>query len=82
LVHSAVTVVVAYIRVLIGVIVGLGIGLVFTVLVIVAKVGFFVNTPRAAHPLLLLTFFVVPAVAGGLIGLLWPRGRRWWGGRW
>jgi hypothetical protein len=64
---------VTYIRVLIGVAAGLGIGLVFTVLVILAKVGFFVNTPRAAHPFLLLMFFVVPAVAGGLIGLLWRR---------
>jgi hypothetical protein len=72
-VHNAAPVVVAYIRVLIGFVVGLGVGLVFTVLVIVAKVGFFVNTPRAAHPFLLLAFFAVPAVAGGLIGLLWRR---------
>ena len=64
-----------YIRVLIGLVLGLGIGLVFTLVVIVAKVGFFVDTPRAAHPILLLMFFVVPAVGGGLIGLLWRRGR-------
>ena len=64
---------VAYIRVLVGVGLGLAAGLVFTLLVIIAKIGFFVNSPRDAHPLLLLSFFVVPAVAGGLIGLLLRR---------
>jgi hypothetical protein len=64
-----------YIAALIGVVLGLGIGLLFTVVVIVAKVGFFVDTPRAAHPFVLLSFFVVPAAAGGLTGLLWRRDR-------
>jgi hypothetical protein len=62
-----------YIRALIGVVIGLAIGLVFTIVVIVFKVGFFVNTPRASHPFVLAAFFLVPAVAGGLIGLLWRR---------
>lgn len=69
------TPVVTYTRVLIGFVVGLGIGLVFTVIVIAAKVGFFVDTPRNVHPILLIAFFVVPTVAGGLIGLLWRRSR-------
>jgi hypothetical protein len=64
-----------YVRILIGIAVGLGVGLVFTVIVITAKVGFLVNTPRGTHGLLLVTFFAVPALGGGLIGLLWRRGR-------
>lgn len=62
-----------YVRMLIGVAVGLGVGLAFTVFVITAKVAFLVNTPRATHAFLLATFFVVPAMAGGIIGLLWGR---------
>ena len=62
-----------YIRVLIGIAVGLVVGLVFTVFVITAKVGFLINTPRATHALLLFTFFAVPALVGGLIGLVWRR---------
>jgi Na+/proline symporter len=64
-----------YIRILIGMAVGLVVGLVFTVFVIAAKVGFLVNTPRSTHGLLLAAFFAVPALAGGLIGLFWRRGR-------
>jgi hypothetical protein len=64
-----------YIRILIGIAVGLVVGLVFTVIVITAKVGFLVNTPRGTHAFLLVTFFAVPALAGGLVGLLWRRGR-------
>jgi hypothetical protein len=57
-------------RALIGLVLGLGVGLVITVVVIAAKVGFFVNSPRAAHPLILVAFFVIPAVVGA-----------WWGFR-
>jgi hypothetical protein len=64
-----------YIRILIGFAIGLAVGLAFTVFVIAAKVGFLVNTPRAAHAFLLVTFFAVPAAAGGLVGLLWRRRR-------
>jgi len=60
-------------RVLIGVLVGLGVGLLVTVIVIAAKVGFLVDTPRAAHPLVLAALFAVPALAGGFIGALWRR---------
>jgi hypothetical protein len=60
-------------RVLIGAVAGLGVGPVITLVVITAKVGFFVNTPRAAHPFVLAAFFVVPAVAGALIGAFWRR---------
>jgi hypothetical protein len=65
-------------RVLIGVVLGLVVGLLITLVVIVAKVGFFVNTPRAAHPFVLAAFFAVPALVGGLIGAF---GRRPTGGR-
>jgi hypothetical protein len=64
-----------YVRTLIGIGVGLAVGLVFTVFVIAAKVGFLVNTPRGAHAALLVAFFAVPALAGGLLGLLWRRHR-------
>jgi hypothetical protein len=60
-------------RVLLGVVIGLVAGLLITVVVIVAKVGFLVNTPRAAHPFVLAALFAVPALAGGLIGALWRR---------
>jgi len=60
-------------RVLIGVAAGLGVGLLITVLVITLKVGFFISTPRAAHPFVLASFFLVPALAGGVIGALWKR---------
>jgi len=63
----------SYLRVLIGVVVGLGVGLLVTVIVIAAKVGFLVNTPRAAHPFVLAALFAVPALAGGLIGAFWRR---------
>ena len=67
-----------YLSVLIGVVAGLAVGLLITVIVIAAKVGFFVDTPRAAHPLVLAAFFVVPAAAGALIGAFWrrPSGRK------
>jgi len=58
---------------LIGVVAGLLVGLLITVMVIAFKVGFFVNTPRAAHPFVLVSFFIVPALAGGVIGALWRR---------
>ena len=62
--------------ILIGVVIGLVVGLLVTVVVIAAKVGFFVNTPRAAHPFVLAAFFAVPALAGGLIGAFWMRSSR------
>ncbi|HEY0830914.1 MAG TPA: hypothetical protein VGE99_07200 [Candidatus Dormibacteraeota bacterium] len=65
-----------YVRVLIGVVIGLGVGLLITVVVITAKVAFFVNTPRVAHPFVLAAFFAVPALAGGLIGAFWKRPSR------
>jgi len=43
------------------------------VIVIAAKVGFLVNTPRAAHPFVLAALFALPALAGGLIGAFWRR---------
>ena len=52
---------------------GLAVGLVITVVVIAAKIGFFVNSPRAAHPLILIAFFVVPAAAGAVLGYLRAR---------
>ena len=58
----------ALLRVAIGIVLGLGAGLVITIVVIAAKIGFFVNSPRAAHPLILIAFFVVPAAVGGLLG--------------
>ena len=64
-----------YIRIPIGIAVGLAVGLTFTVFVIAAKIGFLVNTPRGTHAALLVAFFAVPAVAGGLLGLLWRRRR-------
>ncbi len=60
-------------RVLIGVVVGLGVGLLITVFVIATKVGFLVDTPRATHPLVLAALIGVPAIAGGLIGAFWRR---------
>ncbi|TMD38103.1 MAG: hypothetical protein E6I89_07675 [Chloroflexi bacterium] len=63
----------SYMRVLIGVVIGLVVGLLITVVVIAAKVGFLVNTPRAAHPFVLAALFIVPALAGGLIGAFWKR---------
>ncbi|TMD35510.1 MAG: hypothetical protein E6I89_14370 [Chloroflexi bacterium] len=66
----------SYVRVLVGMVIGLGLGLIITVVVIAAKVGFFVNTPRAAHPFVLAAFFAVPALAGGLIGAFWKRPSR------
>jgi hypothetical protein len=66
----------SYMRILFGVVIGLAVGLLITVVVIVAKVGFFVNTPRAAHPFVLAAFFAVPALAGGLIGAFWKRSSR------
>ena len=62
-----------YRRVLIGVVVGLGVGLLITVFVIAAKVGFLVDTPRAAHPFVLAALFAVPALAGGMLGAFWRR---------
>jgi hypothetical protein len=62
-----------YLRVLIGGVVGLGVGLLIVVVVIATKVGFLVNTPRAAHPFVLAALFAIPALAGGLIGALWTR---------
>ena len=56
------------IRILIGAVVGLAVGLLITVVVIVAKVGFFVDSPRAAHPFILIAFFAVPAAVGAWLG--------------
>ncbi len=66
----------SYLRVVIGVVAGLGVGLLVTVIVIAAKVGFLVDTPRAAHPFVLAALFAVPALAGGLTGYLWRRPTR------
>ena len=63
----------SYLRVVIGVVAGLGVGLLVTVIVIAAKISFLVNTPRAAHPFVLAALFALPALAGGLIGALWRR---------
>jgi hypothetical protein len=63
----------SYLRVLVGVIVGLGVGLLITVFVIATKVGFLVDTPRAAHPIVLTALVGVPAIAGGVIGAVWRR---------
>jgi hypothetical protein len=46
----------------------LGVGLLITVVVIAAKVGFFVDSPRAAHPFILVAFFLIPAAIGGWLG--------------
>ena len=54
-------------------VIGLGLGLIITVVVIAAKVGFLVNTPRSTHPFVLAALFAIPALAGGLIGALWRR---------
>ena len=51
-------------RTVIGLVLGLGVGLLITLVVIFAKVGFFVDSPRAAHPFILVAFFAVPALAG------------------
>jgi len=48
------------------VVAGLGVGLLVTVIVIAAKVGFLVDTPRAAHPFVLAALFAVPALLDGL----------------
>src|SRR5256885_8708417 len=66
----------SYLRVVIGVVAGLGVGLLVTVIVIAAKVGFLVDTPRAAHPFVLAALFAVPALAGGWTGYLWRRPTR------
>lgn len=58
----------ALLRALIGLVLGLAVGLVITVVVIAAKVGFFVNSPRAAHPLILVAFFAIPAAGGAWLG--------------
>jgi len=55
-------------RTVIGLVVGLGAGLLITVVVIFARVGFFVDSPRAAHPFILVAFFAVPALAGAWLG--------------
>ena len=55
-------------RTVIGLVVGLGAGLLITVVVIFARVGFFVDSPRAAHPFILVAFFAVPALAGTWLG--------------
>ncbi len=60
-------------RVLIGAVIGLVVGFLITVVVIAARVGFLVNTPRAAHPLVLAALFIVPALAGGLMARFWKR---------
>ena len=52
---------------------GLVIGLVLAVIVVITKLPFLVNTPRSAHPLLLLMLVGLPTVAGALCGLFWPR---------
>jgi len=63
-----------YFRGLVGVVAGLAVGFVISVLVVVTKLPFLVNTPRSEHGLLLVALFAIPAVAGGVIGLLMPRG--------
>ncbi|TMF93066.1 MAG: hypothetical protein E6I04_15500 [Chloroflexi bacterium] len=61
-------------RTVIGLVLGLGVGLLITLVVIFAKVGFFVDSPRAAHPFILVAFFAVPALAGAW--LAFRSGRR------
>ncbi len=53
---------------------GFALGFVLTVLVVLTKPAFLVNTPRSEHALLLVALFAIPTVGGGLIGLLRPRG--------
>jgi len=55
-------------RTVVGLVLGLGSGLLITVVVIFARVGFFVDSPRAAHPFILVAFFAVPALAGAWLG--------------
>jgi len=55
-------------RTVIGLVLGLGVGLLITVVVIFARVGFFVDSPRAAHPYILVAFFAAPALAGAWLG--------------
>jgi len=61
-------------RTVIGLVLGLGVGLLITLVVIFVKVGFFVDSPRAAHPFILVAFFAVPALAGAW--LAFRSGRR------
>jgi hypothetical protein len=63
----------AYLRILLGTSAGLAFGLALTVVVVFTKPPFLVDTPRSQHPLLLVALFALPAIVGGLIGLLWPR---------
>jgi len=60
-------------RTAIGLVVGLGAGLLITVVVIFARVGFFVDSPRAAHPFIVVAFFAVPALAGAWLGFRYGR---------
>jgi hypothetical protein len=57
------------------VVVGLILGLAITIAAVVAKIGFFVNSPRAAHGFILVAFFVIPAIAGAAWGLRSGRAR-------
>ncbi len=68
--HNRASAAPSYLRALIGFV----LGLVITTIGIVAKVGFPVNAPRAAHPVLLVLLFAVPAAVGGLIGFMWRQG--------
>lgn len=58
-------------RVIAGLVVGLAAGLALTALVVWTKAGFLVNTPRAAHPWLLIALFILPTLVTTLIALLW-----------
>jgi hypothetical protein len=52
---------------------GLAAGGVLAALVVLTKFSLLVNTPRPWHPWLLLLLFAIPALAGSLIGVFWPR---------
>ena len=56
-------------RAVIGLVLGLGVGLLITVVVIFARVGFFVDSPRAAQPYILVAFFAVPTLAGAWLAI-------------
>ena len=61
------------IRMVLGLIVGMGVGLVVTVAIVLTKLAPVINTPRAMHGAVLVVLVAVPAVAGALIGAISAR---------
>jgi hypothetical protein len=60
-------------RIAAGVVIGLFAGLVLSTAVVLTRFGPLVNTPRSTHGFLLISLFAVPALAGLVIGVYWPR---------